>query len=141
MRTDTNIKIVQNMKYNLNIRLLLVMFTTVVLLACASLYSQEGYESFHIQPVLIISFLLTLGYFLYRICKDKGFFHYMVDRCREYGKTPTALLLSLICLIILGVRFLLKDIIVFYVQNAFYMGAIIFVIFGIFSLIYCNKKC
>lgn len=123
-----------NNRYELFSCQIWVMAMTAVLLACASIFSQNGYDNFYIKPVSTVAFLLTLAYFLFHYYHDKGFYGYFLERFREYSKTPVARSISLSTLIIIILRFLLPHYSIYFIQNFLYVAAGVFLLFGTVSL-------
>ncbi|MDE5585065.1 MAG: hypothetical protein K2I92_01850 [Muribaculaceae bacterium] len=135
MNTEINLTSGQNSRHEQFLRRFLVMQNFVTILALASFYTQKGYEDFHVQAVFIISFLITAGYFLYKLMNTTCLLSDITPSYKAYGKTAIARLLSITCIALLAVRFFLPSEIVFIIQNILYIAAFVFLIAGIVFLI------
>ena len=124
-----------NTKSDFSSRLIWIMGNTTALMAVASIYTQKDFDSLHIHTLFIVSFVLTVGYFLLRSLLDKGFYTYFLDRWRSYSKTSLARIMSFLCLMFLVLRFFLPNEAVYCLQIALYVAAGLFLIFGLLLLI------
>lgn len=139
MKTETKINTEHNCKYELFSRQIWVMGTTVALLACASIFSRNGYYSFQVGAVSMVGFLAIILYFLFRTTHNKGFHDYFMERFHKYSKTPLARIISLLTIGIIILRFLLPNEVLPYVQITLYMSAGLFLTAGIIILFYKNN--
>ncbi|MDE6551533.1 MAG: hypothetical protein K2K98_01020 [Muribaculaceae bacterium] len=133
---NTEINLNSGQKYNLFFRRLLIMQNFVIILALASFYTQKGYEDFHVQAVFIIAFLITAGYFLYKLLHTSCLISDLKPQYSAYCRTATARLMGTLCLALLIVRFFLLPEIVFLIHNILYIAAFIFLMAGILFLVF-----
>ena len=138
MSTEINLTPGQESKYDMFLRRLLLMQNFVILLALASLYTQKGYEDFHIRTVFIVSFIITAGYFFYKLLNTTCLLTDLKPDYNAYCKTAMARLMGSLCVVLLIVRFFLPPETVFIIQNILYIAAFVFLLAGILFL--CLRK-
>ncbi len=127
-------------KYRVYISQLSLIGYFTIILANASFYTQKEYNSFYIQPVLFFSFLLTMGYFLYRVSQEYNFFSFLIENLRHYSRRPLSRLIAILGLCSFIARFLLDAKIIFYIQNTFYIAAFIYLAIGIILFLVNRRK-
>ena len=119
---------------------ILFVFWTMLLLA--QLYSQNGYESYHISYVETAAFLICAVYATYQVCKNMGFYKYIMEEVAPYytWKSKAKKLTVLISLIagaaLVALRFFLPEHTVYYMQNIFYVSAFLVPIYGVMTVNY-----
>ena len=107
-----------------------------ILLIATSLYSQQGYESHHVQLVCGMALLSTLILYLYYVSNYKGFGTYSIGRYKQYVKTPLSRTVSILCIVITIFRFIIPSKIVYDVQNILYVISFIYLFFVIFVVLF-----
>lgn len=121
--------------YRMNI---LFVFWTMLLLA--QLYSQKGYESYHIDYVEFAAFLINAGYSIYQVCKNKGFYKYISEDVAPYytwkskAKKVTLLIALIAGAALVALRFFLPEHTVYCMQNIFYVSAFFVPIYGVMTV-------
>lgn len=138
MNPEINLSTDQKAKYEQYFRQMVVILNFTSLLAGASIYTQKGYDDFHVHTVFSISAILTFAYFVYRINKDFGFFGFGFERFRKYSKSWLARCMAILAIVSMTARFFLPLDIVFHVQNALYISAFLALVSGILYL--CMNK-
>lgn len=119
-----------------------ILFTFWTLLCWAQFYSQKGYENYYINYVEVSGFLVSTGYNIYQIIRNKGIVKYISNQVAPYytWKSTIKKILVLIGLIIgaalLVIRFFLPEQIVYYMQNIFYISAFLVPIYGVMTISY-----
>ena len=117
-----------------------ILFVFWTLLILAQFYSQKGYESYYITYVETFAFLVYAVYSIYQVCKNNGFYKYIMEEIAPYytwksKAKKVALSVSLILgAALIAVRFCLPEQTVYYMQNIFYISALLVPIYGIISI-------
>ena len=126
--------------YRMNI---LLVFWTMLLLA--RLYSQNGYESYHISYVENAAFLICAAYSIYQVSKNKGFYKYISEDVAPYytwkSKTGRVMLFTALIVgaVLVALRFFLPELTVYYMQNIFYASAFLVPIYGVMTVNYSPR--
>lgn len=126
-------------KFSLYYQQLSGLWDVVTTLCVASIYTQKAYEDYQVHLVFMISFLFLVGYFVYRVKRNKGFFDYSFQQYKITFHKPLSRSISLFVLVVLILRFVLPEKIVFYLQNIFYVAALLLLLIGIIYLLIKNR--
>lgn len=129
MKSSTETKTESN--YDSDFSQIIILQNFVIFLANASFYTQKNYENFYIPYLFIASFIMTGGYFIYRITKNYCFLNFFINRYRVYTRTRLSRLIGILCMTCLIIRFLLSAKTVFVIQNTFLILAFIFITINI----------
>ena len=117
-----------------------ILFVFWALLILAQFYSQKGYENYYVAYAETFAFLLSAAYGGYQTMHNKGFYKYISKEVAPYytwksKAKKVALFVSLILgAALIAVRFFLPEQTVYYMQNIFYISALLVPIYGIISI-------
>ena len=117
-----------------------ILFVFWTLLILAQFYSQKGYENYYVAYAETFAFLLSAAYGGYQTMHNKGFYKYISKEVAPYytwksKAKKVALFVSLILgAALIAVRFFLPEQTVYYMQNIFYISALLVPRYGIISI-------